>query len=65
MAVELKGGLESAGLDPGAPPMSRMHVLPTEKAWAEYKKRGGKHYTDPKSLAEALVLRVVELQRTG
>jgi hypothetical protein len=58
MAMELKNALLRAGADPANPPTGNM---PSERAFAEYQRRGGSVYTNADLMAKSLVERVVAM----
>lgn len=53
MATELYNALVARGTDPSNPPQGSSP--PSDKAFAEYKKRGGNQYTDPHKMTADLV----------
>ena len=57
MARELRDALIRAGQDPSGPPTGG-EPPPTAPAWAEYRRRGGRVYTEPEAFIGALIRRV-------
>jgi len=52
MATELHAALVASGADPKDPPTGDM---PADRAFEEYKARGGDMYDDPQEMTRALV----------
>lgn len=59
LAKELRAALIAQGLDVKNPPEDNGRP-PTDKAFAEYLKRGGAQYMDPDKMMDALIKKVGE-----
>ena len=61
MAVELCGALRAHGIDNRTSPDIKVNMPPTDRAFAEYRRRGGVTYSDPMVFVTELVAEVITL----